>query len=480
MNFKTLEVKKDNKTSDSKFKCKMGVMREYFRIPNNVSIIATINGNVLEDDLVAVLKRVAKMHPLMGVRVVVDNNYDAWFTDEDTAPLSLKIINRKSNRQWIDIVENEYNIPFNFEKGPLIRFILLKSEETSDLIVICQHSICDGISLTNIIQDIMFLLSNPEAKIKSINPVLPVSENFPGVSLLVKLKLLKNKLIMGRINRKWDKQQVVFDDVDYQNIHKAYTQKYKHRIILEELSQLQTSALVHWCHQNHVTVNSALSVALLAGKYDTMGESDDSNHRIQIAVNIRDKFKKPVKRVFGLLAGGIKFEFKYCPNKTFLDNVILFHKKVLHELNGTKTLEPLIGYYIRPTLIDGINFATYGRWVSHEFRRYEKLSGFIQNKTNKAVSISKQIIDNMPGLMISNLGPIKSQIEYDSLKLNQLYFVTSSSPFLDLVVGAVTVNGKLTLTLNYMEEDTSSDLSKELKKIMYRSIEHLNNAIKPR
>ncbi|HEX3013998.1 MAG TPA: hypothetical protein VHO92_06980, partial [Methanobacterium sp.] len=274
------------------------------------------------------------------------------------------------------------------------------------------------------------------------------------------------------------KQRVIFDDVDYRNIHGAYTQKYRHRILVGELSALQTSALVNWCHQNQVTVNSALSVALLAGRHDIRGESDVSNHMIQIAVNIRDQFIKPVKRVFGLLAGGIKFEFEYLPDKTFLDNVSLFQKKVLHELKGTKTLEPLIGYYISPTLTDGINFATYGRWISDDFSRYEKLSRFIQNKTSEAVAISNHIIDNVPGLMISNLGQIKTQEEYGSLKLDHLYFVTPSSPFLDLVVGVVTAGGKLTLTLNYMEDDTSNNLGIELEKIMYKSIEHLNKVVK--
>ena len=480
MNFKTLEVKKDSETCSNKFKCKMGVMREYFRIPNNVAVIATLNGNIFEDDLIEALKKVARMHPLMGVRVVVDSNHDAWFTDEGAAPLELKIINRKSNRHWINVIENEHNIPFDFERGPLIRFILLKSDKISDLIVICQHSICDGISLTNIIQDIMFLLSNPETSVKRIYPVLPVSENFPAVPLRVKLKLLKNKLVMDRINRKWDKQRVVFDNEDYKDIHEAYTQKYKHKIIVEELSGPQTSALVNWCHQNHVTVNSALSVAFLAGRHNIRGGSDGINPMIQIAANIRDQFKKPVEQVFGLLAGGIKFEYEYLLHKTFLDNVSLFHQKVQNEINGNKILEPLIGYYIRPTLVDGINFATYGRWVSDDFSRYEKLSGFIKNKSNKAVVISNQIIDNMPGLMISNLGNVKTQKEYGSLKLDQLHFVTSSSPFLDLVIGIVTVNGKLTLTLNYMEGDNSGDSGIELEKIMGKSIEYLNNAARQR
>ncbi len=471
MDFKTIEVKKESE--NDKFKCKMGVMREYFRIPNNVALIATVDGNIHENDLTHVLKKVVQMHPLTGVRIATDDRQDAWFTGDGAAPLLLKVTGRKSSRQWIDVVENEQNVPFDFEKGPLIRFILLNSEETSDLIVICQHSICDGISLTNIVQDIIFLLNNPESKVKRIEPVLPVPDNFPGAPFRVKLKLLKNKLIMGRINRKWDKQRVLFDDVDYKNIHEAYTQKYKHRIIVDELSRSQTSDLVKWCHQNHVTVNSALCVSFLAGKHSIRGEYGDNNRTMQIAVDIRSQFKKPVKRVFGLLASGIKFEFEYLHDKTFLDNVNVLHQKVQHELNGIKTLEPLLGYHISPTLVDGINFATYGRWVSGEFSRYQKISEFIQNKNNKAVSIADQMVNNMPGLMISNLGAVKAPKKDFNLKINHLHFVTSSSPFLDLVAGAVTANGKLTLTLNYMEEGASSDSGRDLQKIMHKSIEHL-------
>jgi Uncharacterized protein containing a NRPS condensation (elongation) domain len=475
---KVFKVKKDVKNNGSKFKCKMGVMREYFRIPNNVSIVATINGTIHEDDLIRVLKEITTMHPLTGVRIVVDSNHDAWFTDEGAEPLLLKVTPRKSSRQWIDIIENESNIPFNFENGPLIRFILVKSKEVSDLIVICQHSICDGISLTNIVQDIVFLLNNPKTCIERIDPVLPVPENFPTVPLRFKLKLLKNRLIMDRINQKWNKQRTIFDEVDYQDVHKAYTQKYSYKIIAEELSQSQTLDLINWCRQNDVTVNSAVSAALLAGRHGIRGEFTGNNHVIQIAVNIRDYLKKPAERVFGFLAGGIKFESEYIPEKTFLDNVNLFHKKVLLELDENKILEPIIGHYISPTLTDGINFATYSRWVPDNFSRYQKLSPFLQNETNKAVVISNQIIDNMPGLMISNLGNIKAQNEHGSIKLDQMYFVTSSSPFLDLVVGVVTVNRKLTLTLNYMEDNHSDKSDIELKKIMQKSIEYLTTAIK--
>ena len=90
---------------------------------------------------------------------------------------------------------------FDFEKGPLIRFILLKSTEISDLIIIGQHAICDGISLTNLIQDIMLLLSEPETKVKKIEPILPTSENFPANSFIANLKRQIDKFFVSRLKK---------------------------------------------------------------------------------------------------------------------------------------------------------------------------------------------------------------------------------------------------------------------------------------
>lgn len=459
------------------FRFKMGVMRTYLRIPNNVVLVASIKGNIAKEDLKEALKKVNKMHPLIGARVVTDNKHEAWFTDEGVSPISLKVIKRTSDRQWIDIVENQEIIPFDFEKGPLIRFILLQSEEISDIIIICQHSICDGISLINLIQDIILLLSEPETEVKKIETVLPTSNNFTPVPFRFKLKLLKNKLIMSIINRKWNKQPVFFDEEDYQNVHEAYFQKYSHKIIELELSKGETSALIKKCRKNHVTVNSALSSALLAAKNDILGESPKKNPLVQIAVNVRNELKKPSENVFGFLASGIRIEFKYLPGKTLWENISLFHRKVASDLKGKKALEPLIGYSISSTLTEAINFAMYGRWVSNGFSRYDKLSRFIKSD-NKAVKISKNLISSMPVLMISNLGQIEIQKDFEPLKISRLFFATSSSPFSDLVVGAVTLNGKLTLTLSYMEpeEERSDFLCMEREKILNSAIERLKRA----
>ncbi len=454
-------------------KHKMGVMREYFRKPNNIALIATIKGEINEDDLRDALKKITKIHPLTGVRVVIDSDQDAWFTDEDVPPAPLKIIKRRSERQSIGTVEKEHEIPFDFNKGPLIRFVLLKSEEVSDIIIICQHSICDGLSLTILLQDIIFLLDNPTTKIKKVNAVFPISDNFQ-IPFRVKLRLLKNKFIMNRINRKWDDQALLFDDEDYQNVHEAYFQKFRYKIVNLNLSEEETSNLIAKCRENQVTVNSAISVALLSGRKNIRGNSVQDDSTVQIAVDIRNQLKRPGENVFGFLASGIKIEFEYPPETAFWDNVRLFHQIIISELKGKRALENLMRYSTSPTLTDAINFAIYGEWVSNGFKRCQKLLKFIRSN-NKAMEISKQLVTTAPDLTMSNLGQIKTPEAQNNLQLDRLYFITSSYPYLDLVAGLVTINGKLTLTMSYMEpkEDNSNHMSLEMEKIMHNAMDQL-------
>lgn len=468
-----------NKPHMDEFKYRMGMMREYFRIPNYVALVARIKGNIKKEDLEVILNKLTKIHPLLGVRILVDDDHQAWFTNKDVAPLSLKVYNRKSADQWIEIIENEYKNHFDFEKGPLIRFILLKTPDISDLVIITQHVICDGISLTNLVRDIIFHLREPNRKIRKIEAILPVAENFPVAnSLKFKWKHYLDKFLVRRLNEQWKKQRIIFDEEDYETIMEANSQKFNYRIIPAELSPIETSVLVDKCRQNNVTVNSAISVAFFRARQVIRGYSPHENPRVQIAVNIRNKLKEPATDVFGFLASSISFEFSYDANEDFWDNVGQFHREVLEQLEGNGPLEDLIGCHI-PTLTEAVNFAIYGRWVTRDFQRYEKIHNFIEDENNIAVQRSEEKINNMPGLSISNLGQIKVA-KYEDLKVHRLYFAGSPNPFMDLSIGAVTVDGRLSLTQNYMDpqDSNSGNLNIEMKEIMDKAIEILKQGCK--
>ena len=75
---------------------------------------------------------------------------------------------------------NEYKIRFKLATGPLARFVLLQSDEISEILIICHHVICDGTSLAILARDLLLYVGNPDRKVQEMpEPPLASSDNFP-------------------------------------------------------------------------------------------------------------------------------------------------------------------------------------------------------------------------------------------------------------------------------------------------------------
>ena len=71
---------------------------------------------------------------------------------------------------WIEVHARASRVPFEFETRPAIRFILVQAPELSELIILCHHMICDGMSLAYLARDLMMHLGEPDREVA----VLPV------------------------------------------------------------------------------------------------------------------------------------------------------------------------------------------------------------------------------------------------------------------------------------------------------------------
>ena len=112
-----------------------------------VTVVARITGDVSERMLRAAVSKVRKRHPNLRVRIIEDADREPWFTSEGAKEIPVEIVPRESNTHWIRVVQESCQISFEFETQPAIRFILVQSPTTSELIILCHHIICDGLSL---------------------------------------------------------------------------------------------------------------------------------------------------------------------------------------------------------------------------------------------------------------------------------------------------------------------------------------------
>jgi len=64
-------------------------------------------------------------------------------------------------------------------------------------------------------------------------------------------------------------------------------------------------------------------------------------------------------------------------------------------------------------------------------------------------------------------------LKYGPFELDTFYFVPSTGPFLEIVLGVVTVGRKLTITVNYIEENINKATASAIKD---RAMKHLHSS----
>ncbi len=229
--------------------------RIFSRSPSaTVAVVARIKGNISESMLINAVSQVQQRHPNLRVRIKVDSDLQPWFTSEGVKSISVEIVPRESDACWIKVYQEACQIPFEFDERPAIRFILVQSPLKSELLILCHHIICDGLSLAYLARDLMVHLGEPNREVEVLPDPIPIDrDNIPSeVSLNPIVRFLIN-----RIDKKWAKEKIYFDQEDYRNLNEAYWMNYTHQMFSVELSEAQTSALVERCRKEAVTVNTA-------------------------------------------------------------------------------------------------------------------------------------------------------------------------------------------------------------------------------
>ena len=265
-----------------------------------VTVVARIKGNISERMLKNAVYKVQQRHPNLRVRIEEDRDRNPWFTSEGVKEIPVEIVPRESDNHWIKVSQEAGKIPFDFDERPAIRFILVQSPLESELIVLCHHIICDGLSLAYLVRDLMVHLGEPNREVELLPDPVPINrDNIPKeVSINPILRFA-----IERINKKWEKDKIFFDWEDYRELNQVYWMNYTHQMLTVELSEAQTSALVERCRHEEITVNTALTTAFVGAQSSVQGDKPYRS-RIAIAGNLRNRLQRPVGEVMGFYAGG--------------------------------------------------------------------------------------------------------------------------------------------------------------------------------
>ena len=432
-----------------------------------VTIVARIKGNLSADTLLNAIERVQQRHTNLRVRIKTDDGHNLWFTSEDVKGIPIEIISRENNDHWIKIQKESSKIRFRFDKRPAIRFILVHSPEISEIIILCHHIICDGLSLAYLARDIMIHLGDPAKKAEILPDPVPIDlDNLPtDISMNPIVKLFIN-----RINKQWKTDKTYFDQEDYANLNEAYWMNANHQVISVELSESQTNRLVKRSKEENVTVNSGLTTAFVGAQQIVLGDKKE-HKRVGIAGSLRDRLQKPAEEKMGFFAGVVTLDYTYDKHRDFWDNARRLNRKV-QPLYTNKNLfnDGLTWCYLESGILEAINFKKLGKLVLPNFSRFEKLSSF--SKRNDVVSsiLRREKIESLDkiimGTAVTNLTRLDFPRKYGALELDRMIMNPGGAfPLsnVNLVLGAVTCSGKLSLLIEYEERTVDTVTMTKIK-----------------
>jgi hypothetical protein len=313
----------------------------------------------------------------------------------------------------------------------------------------------------------MVHLGDPAREVEPLPDPVPIDrDNFPeGVSANAMVRFMIN-----RMNKKWEAEKVVFDQEDYENLVAAYWQHYQHQVLTAELSEAQTGALVERCQKEQTTVNSALTAAFVGAQTIVLGDRPFHSSTL-VAASLRDRLPRPAGEVMGFYAAAVQPKYRYDGRRGFWDNARQFHRKVL-PLYTDKNLfqEALAWCHLDPTILEAIIFKTLGGLVPEGSSRYRKMSAFGTRDDTVLRILKRDKMDSLDrilyGTTVTNLGRLDFPRTYGTLELDRLIMKPGGAfPLVNfnLVLGAATCAGKLSLLLEFVEDNVDVRTMKEIR-----------------
>jgi NRPS condensation-like uncharacterized protein len=233
----------------------------------NCVFTAKLRGTVKEERLRAALAKMQQKHPLLRVVIREDEKGQPYFVSNTQIPeIPVQIVERYSDDDWITASEAEWEYRFDVQKGPLARVLWLRSDDVSELLLVCAHCICDGTSILTLMREMLLLLDQPDA-------TLTPYESFESVRSLIPAHILTNRKMKIKA---WLASKVggIFLSLKTGKNKVAPGKSY---LLHWKTDQENTTVLTALCKQEKTALHATFSVAFLEAMRELKGDKAKGN-----------------------------------------------------------------------------------------------------------------------------------------------------------------------------------------------------------
>lgn len=414
------------------FTREIGAERTLLMLPCNVVMVGRVRGDVNPTRLAAALEHLRRRHPLLAVRVEIDEQGAGRYVVGGVPELPVHVEQRGSEDQWIACVKAQLQAAFPLTTGPLARCAVVYSPVISEVVLCGHHAICDGMSLGYLLRDLLKVLAEPDQGIQAPLEPPPIDSTTvpkpPSPNLLA-------RAVLRRMNRKWAAKHIRFDESEMLRMHARFWSKNDHLQVLAcTLDPEATSALVDRSRAERVTVNAALWTALLAAQHEVQGDGQRYRRRSALALNNRSLLTMPAGEAFGFYASSLTVDLDYDPGRSFWDNARRTHSKITTGIAKTNPFRMLSALAVHPTLLDSLYFSKYGLLADPMPKRLLHRMGWHQVAY---------------GYALTNVGRFDIPTTYGTLKLEAVYGPAVYSDVDEKIVGVITVGERLSCILTF-------------------------------
>jgi hypothetical protein len=217
-------------------------------------------------------------------------------------------------------------------------------------------------------------------------------------------------------------------------------------------------------------VNTAILTAFSGAQHFVVGEKPHHASTVS-AVNLRDRLPNPPGEGMGYYAQGLEVKYKYNPKKGFWENARGTHKKITAGLSNRKVFGDLPAFLLMDSNIyAALNYKKLGALVSPDSPSYQKLYAFSQREDVVVRLLKRAKMETLEtkllGPAITNLGRLDFPSTYGNLELDRLIMQPGGAfplVHVDMVIGALTCAGKLSLVVEYAPEAMHTATMTEIK-----------------
>lgn len=352
--------------------------------PFNAVIPFRLKGSFDEAAIQHALFRIQEKHPWLKALISHDQKQIPWFeVPQKGIPIPIRVITRKTDDDWLHESKKEWNTSFDGHKLPLIRFIWIKGQEVSDMLLVFHHCICDGGSAMSLLREFLAVLDNPTVDIGIEKPILGIQDVVPQTLLASRKQQFKAKFI-GRL---------AATAIKFIPTGKRAIERKEDYLIHWKFDQELSKQIITHCKSHGFTVNTFLCAILLQAFLKVRGEA--AFNKVSCPVDIR-RFARQIKDDH-LFAFGLMIVLSSNKKMSFDDNLRFMQESVDRK---TAKLNPYITMMVMESAHDALDNFT------------------------KLLKNGKSSND----CMFSNLGRIQIPHEYDSFTLDTIFSPTVIGP----------------------------------------------------